>query len=135
MQKSLGLDGSRFVVDPDVDGKWDRVAFEAIGSRIDCDRVGDLVLGFEGGQFVGQCGNFPPGDHDQLVVERIRCAEIGKTIPEPRVSGPGLVEVNGDGEVFGHCKQNEVNPDESESKQTAIPRTIYASSSKCLFES
>lgn len=102
MEETLRLNSPRFVVDPDVHWEWNRVALEAEAGGVDRDRTRYLVLGFEGSQFVGQCGNFPPGDHDQLVVERIRCAEIGKTIPEPRVSSPGLVEVDGDGEGFAH---------------------------------
>ena len=128
MQKSLGLDGSRFVVDPDVDGKWDRVAFKTVGSEEEGDELGDL----QGDTFFVRKLGSTCAD-DDCVPERLR--NLGENTEKHGVRGPGLVEVDGDGEVFGHCKQNEVNPDESESKQTAIPRTIYASSSKCLFES
>ena len=38
----MRLNSSGFIVDPDVDGKWHRVAFESIGCEEEGDELGDL---------------------------------------------------------------------------------------------
>lgn len=43
-KKTLGLNSAWFVVDPDVDGEWNRVALEAIGCEEEGDEFGYLKV-------------------------------------------------------------------------------------------
>jgi len=91
LEETLRFDSPRFVVDPDVNWEWDRVAFEAVGGEEDHNEAGDLQpLAFKLGEFL------PTSADDYFVPEGL--GELGEGEEERGVRGPGLVEVDGDGE-------------------------------------